>query len=315
MLLKESHSKTATVAILMGTYNGEEFLQEQLDSITSQTISDWVIHVSDDGSTDKTIETLQNYKTNLGKEKIFIRNGPHKGFVANFLSLACDEFIKAEFYAYCDQDDIWEQDKLEQAIKWLNEVPNTTPAMYCSRTRLIDSNGKCIGFSTLFKRPPSFENALVQSIAGANTIVFNQAAKDLLIKAGANVEVPSHDWWLYLVVTACGGVVKYDPYPSVRYRQHEKNLVGKNIGLIAFFKRMTMGFEGTFSRWTGQHLFALEKLKAQCSNRSLFSLEQFVKLRYSNLIYRIFHFDSAVIYRQTVLGNLLLYVAIVSGKF
>lgn len=315
MLLKESHSTTATVAILMGTYNGEEFLQEQLDSITSQTISDWVIHVSDDGSTDKTVEIIQNFKLSIGEEKIFIRNGPHKGFVANFLSIACDELIKAEFYAYCDQDDIWEQDKLEQAIKWLNEVPNKTPAMYCSRTRLIDSNGKCIGFSTLFKRPPSFENALVQSIAGANTIVFNQAAKDLLIKAGANVEVPSHDWWLYLVITACSGLVKYDAYPSVRYRQHGKNLVGKNLGFRALLKRLAMGVSGTFSTWTGQHLLALEKLHGQFSDGSLQCLKKFKLLRYSNLIYRVFHVDTALVYRQTWLGNFLLNVAIILGKF
>jgi hypothetical protein len=106
------------------------------------------------------------------------------------------------------------------------------PAVYGSRTSLIDSEGQTIGVSPLFRKPPAFANALVQNIAGGNTMVFNEPARQLLIKAGGAVDVPSHDWWLYLLATAGGGTVHYDTWCSVRYRRHERNLVGLNIGIV-----------------------------------------------------------------------------------
>jgi len=86
---------------------------------------------------------------------------PAEGFVANFLSLTCKASIEADYYAYSDQDDVWESDKLERAVRWLQTVPENIPALYCSRTRLVDAENNEIGLSPLFSKPPSFANALI----------------------------------------------------------------------------------------------------------------------------------------------------------
>lgn len=101
-----------SVAILMGTFNGEKYLAEQLDFLEAQTVTNWRLYVSDDGSTDATLDIIHRYQSKWGTDKIQYRLGPQKGFAQNFLSLACDTSIKADYYAFCDQDDVWLPEKL-----------------------------------------------------------------------------------------------------------------------------------------------------------------------------------------------------------
>ena len=91
--------------------------------------------------------------------------------------------------------------------------PPDVPALYGSRTLLVDARNQHIGYSPLFERTPNFRNALVQSIAGGNTMVFNRAARDLLRQAGENVTAVTHDWWAYMLVTGCGGACTTTPIP------------------------------------------------------------------------------------------------------
>src|SRR5690606_36468867 len=108
----------------------------------------------------------------------------------------CRTEIQADFYAYADQDDIWMPDKLSRALVFLERNLDQA-AMYCSRTELVTSCGKSVGkMSPLFPKLPTFVNALVQSLAGGNTMVINHRACELLRKAG-EVHVVSHDWWTY----------------------------------------------------------------------------------------------------------------------
>ena len=183
-------SATPLVAILLCTYNGARFLAEQLDSLEAQTHQNWVVIASDDGSSDQTLEILRQYQTKWSSGKLTIRSGSQKGFCQNFLSLACDPEIKADYYAFCDQDDVWLPGKLEAALA--NIIANQSddvPYLYCGRTKYVTENLKPCGMSPLFVFPPSFRNALVQSIAGGNTMVFNLAAKNLIEKVGI-VDVP-----------------------------------------------------------------------------------------------------------------------------
>jgi hypothetical protein len=120
-----------------------------------------------------------------------IHAGPAEGSTANFLSLTCRADIDADYFAYADQDDVWESDKLERAVNWLKTIPEGVPALYGSRTLLVDARNQHIGYSPLFEREPNFRNALVQSIAGGNTMVFNRAARDLL-RRRAKTSKPSH---------------------------------------------------------------------------------------------------------------------------
>jgi glycosyltransferase involved in cell wall biosynthesis len=196
---------TGRVAILMCTKNGAAFIDDQLKSIAKQTHENWILIVCDDGSDDGTVAKLERF-AEAHPRKVMIRSGPGNGVCANFLSLVNDPTIDADYFAFSDQDDVWHQGKLQRALAWLAAVPADVPGMYCARTELMTIDGRSSGFSPLFTRPPGFQNALVQNLAGGNTMVFNRAAKKILEQA-ATTSVVLHDWWVYQLVSAAGGMV------------------------------------------------------------------------------------------------------------
>lgn len=302
------------VAILLCTYQGEKYLAAQLDSFAAQTYPSWKLWVSDDGSTDATLDQLRAFAERHQPGQVTLQAGPRKGFVKNFMSLICEPTLHADYYALSDQDDIWHPDKLERAVKWLRDVPQGQPALYCTRTELIDGAGQPIGFSPLFTRPPAFANALMQNVAGGNTMVMNNAARDLLVEAGADIDVVAHDWWIYIVVSACGGRVHYDSEPSLRYRQHGDNLIGANAGLSARVLRIKMLFEGHLKMWTDQHIQALSPLLPKLTPANLAIYDRFISARQRSLLPRVVGIKRSGVYRQTLLGNLGLLAAALTNR-
>jgi glycosyltransferase involved in cell wall biosynthesis len=302
------------VTILLCTLNGERFLAEQLASLKSQTFKNWKLIASDDGSVDCTKSILVAFQKSCEPGKVEIIDGPRRGATANFLFQACAENLDSVYYAFCDQDDVWDADKLERAIDALEQTDSTIPALYGSRTRLIDEAGTEMGFSPLFRRKPEFRSALVQSIAGGNTMVFNQKARELIVFCGADVDVPSHDWWLYQATSACGGRVHYDTHPSVRYRQHAHNVIGANTGWTARMHRLQMLRQGRFRHWEDLNVAALTRLRPRMSaeNQRIFDL--FRRARHGPLLLRATMFAQTGVYRQTTLGNLGLVAAMVLNK-
>ena len=293
---------------------GHEYLVEQIESLFAQTHQNWMLWASDDQSKDGTRAILEEYFARFGSSKLNIKDGLGKGYVANFLSMTCNADINADYYAYSDQDDIWLPDKLERSVRWLCTIPMEVPAIYCSRTLIVDRGNRVIGLSPLFRKPPSFINALMQNIGGGNTMVFNNAARSLLMKAGQDLDIIAHDWWAYLVVTACGGRVYYDPTPTVRYRQHGKNLVGSNNSIHARLKRIKMLWVGHFKILNDKHIRALNSISTNITQDNISTLASFQSARTSSLIPRMLGFARLKPYRQTILGNLGLIVAIIFKK-
>ncbi len=306
---RPSRSSIDDVAILMCTMDGEAYLGQQLESIAAQTHTNWFLVASDDGSTDATKQILKRF-AETHQQITIIRDGPRKGVCANFLSLMIDPTITAEYFAFSDQDDIWHQDKLKRALTWLATVPNDVPAVYCGRTELMSVDGRSLGFSPLFTRPPAFRNALVQSLGGGNTMVFNCAAKKIMETAGV-VDVVLHDWWVYQLVSAAGGRIHYDPRPVLKYRQHPDNLIGSNVGWGARFVRLRMMLSGRFREWNETNISALLHLPAHLimpENRE--TLELFANGRLTtSLLKRLNYLKQSGVYRQTLLGDLGLLVA------
>lgn len=298
----------ATVAILMATKDGVAFLGDQLESIAHQTHENWVLWASDDGSSDGT-RGLLNAFARERNQTVIIKEGPQRGACANFMALAADTTIDADYFAYADQDDIWYADKLARAIDWLSMVPAEHPALYCGRTELIREDGVSYGFSPLFERAPDFRNALVQNIGGGNTMVFNRAAKRLLESVGP-VEVVAHDWWTYQIVSAVGGPVCYDPKPAIKYRQHSANLVGSNLGWQARVARARMMLSGEFGRWNEVNIAALRALPSWMIGPGPNAvIERFARARSYSLISRLYYLWRSGVYRQNLIGNLGLLAA------
>ena len=302
------------VAILLCTHNGGRFLAAQLDSLERQSHTAWRVLASDDGSHDDTLDVLKRYQIRWGAEKLDIRSGPQRGFVANFLSLACDPAVDAAYFCFCDQDDLWDAGKLARSLAWQRDQDAALPALYCGRTRLIDASGVTIGMSPLFARPVTFRNALVQSIAGGNTMMFNQAARRLLAEAGQDVDVITHDWWLYMLVTGCGGVAHYDAQPALGYRQHEQNLVGSNAGWRARYARARRLLAGRFSDMNLRNIAALGRIEPRLDIESRRVLAEFVRARQSWLIPRILGVARSGVYHHTRLGTAGLVVATLFKK-
>jgi glycosyltransferase involved in cell wall biosynthesis len=299
---------------LLCTYNGSRFLAEQLDSLERQTHQNWVVFVSDDDSIDQTPEILRQYQSKWPAGKLTIRNGPQRDFCENFLSLACDPKIRADYYAFCDQDDVWLPSKLTAAIKNITSHQTVgVPYVYSSRTIYVDEKLKKIGESPVYSFPRTFRNALVQCIAGANTMVFNADCKALLENIGI-VNHSSHDWWVYQIVTATGGIVAYDLEPQLLYRQHQTALVGGNRSIVAKIERSSLVITGQFKRLIDTNIEALCGARHLINQVNLETLDLFKKMRASRLKDRMRLMEVCGLYRQTWKGTISLLLAAVLKK-
>ena len=302
------------IAILLCTFQGGNHLEEQLKSYITQTHRNWNLQVSDDGSVDDTLAILRRYKEFLGADKVLIKEGPKQGFALNFLSLTVSPLTSADYYAYSDQDDVWEADKLERAVAWLQTIAPKVPALYCSRTRIIDHQGRSVGMSPLFREPPSFANALVQNIGGGNTMVFNETARKLITESLVGNQTVSHDWWAYIVISAFGGELYYDTYPSVRYRQHSTNLIGSNHSLYARLFRIRMLVNGRLKNWNDCNIAALQPLEHLITAENRQTLRLFAEARKKSVLKRLLMLKRSGVRRQTWISQLSLFIASILGK-
>lgn len=209
------------ISIAIATYNGENFIRQQMDSILSQTISDFEIVVCDDCSTDETINILEKYASKDPRIKIF-KNEYNLGFKKNFekaISLCHGDFI-----ALSDQDDVWEQNHIE--ILYNNIGSNDC---ICGNAALTDTSGNKIGitmrdFIPIHIMPENNEVLFSHEIYG--NIV--QGAACMIRKSMVSQILPMpdcvkyHDWWIALNACINGGC-KYIDKIILRYRRHESN--------------------------------------------------------------------------------------------
>lgn len=310
-----AHKKSPHIAILMCTFNGEQYLEEQLDSIQDQDYKNWTLYVNDDGSKDSTLDILKTYQKKWGFKKLIIRRGLQKGFCQNFLNIICDKKIAADFYFLCDQDDVWMPHKLRHTIKMLLKMSPSKPVLYCSRTTYVSSDAKYIlGHSDLFLVAPSFKNAIVQCIAGGNTMAFNKHLKDI-VQRYPKVNVVSHDWWLYIMNEFVGGQTFYDHESTILYRQHSHSLIGANTSFSAKLKRLKMFINGTYRLYNIKHLNVLNKFYFKGAKKCNIDLvKQFFILRDRPLKVRLKMINSIGIYRQGWVGQTALYIGAILNK-
>jgi len=302
------------VAVLMAVRDGEVFLAQQLASLARQGSVGVDLWISDDGSRDASVDVVRQAAETWALGRVHLLDGPRRGFAENFRSLMTRDEIDADFYAFCDQDDVWDEDKLAHAVDWLAAQTPGRPALYCSRTRIISADGETIDYSPLFSRVPSFRNALVQSIAGGNTMVMNRAARNLLMEASRRTAFVSHDWWCYLMVSGAGGSVHYCPDPRIGYRQHDDNLVGQNNTWRARMSRLGFLIRGRFQDWNDRNIAGLEACADMLTGDARQVLEHFRESRRRKLPGRLISLWRSGAYRQTVIGELGLYVACVIGR-
>lgn len=144
-------------------------------------------------------------------------------------------------------------------------------------------------------------------------MVMNKSLRNLVAEI-TDPEVVSHDWWVYLVVSGCGGKIFYDGVPYIRYRQHDHNLVGSNVTIYGKLKRVRMLWNGYFRQFNDVNIAAIEGFKHKLTDENKNIFEVFKEARKSKFIKRLFLIKKIGVYRQTLLGNLGMLVAIIFRK-
>ena len=208
--------------VLLSAHNGARFLRVQLDSLLAQGLPGVEILVRDDGSTDETPAILEEYRM---AGKLRWTAGENLGPARSFWTLLRD-CGEAEYYAFCDQDDSWDADKLETAVAALSRIPAVVPALYCGEVRITDAALRPIPGHVLRRMPADYPHALLKNIAPGCTFVFNRAARGLFASYDAErLGIDLHDWTAFQIA-ACFGQVLVDPVPHMGYRQHGGNAIG-----------------------------------------------------------------------------------------
>jgi glycosyltransferase involved in cell wall biosynthesis len=264
--------------------------------------------ISDDGSSDDTGQIALEWCREHGIETQ-LQSGPQqRDFAANFRSLILSAPDDCTHYCFCDQDDVWLPGKLAHAAAALAAAPQKA-ALYCGRTRILARNGTSDGLSPLFARPAAFRNALVQSIAGGNTMVMNAAAFEMVRRAAALAPFVSHDWFSYQIVSGGGGAIIYDQTPRILYRQHDDNLIGSNTGYIGSLRRLVMLAQGRFERWNNVNVTALKACEDLLTADARDVLLAFSEARSGTLLRRLAALRRAGVYRQSRRGQVSLWLA------
>lgn len=217
-----------TVCVLLSSYNGEQFIKEQIDSILAQQGVKVRLIVRDDGSTDSTVSILEGYSK---KGLLAYYQGANIGWKNSFfdLMLNAPEF---EYYAFSDQDDYWLPSKLENALKGLDNLVDG-PNLYVSNTLYWRGEFKR-ELRTKYPRLNK-ERCLIWSLGPGCTMVFNHKLINLIKVAPPHIETP-HDKRVQQVAALLGHIY-YDMKPYIYYRQHDNNQLGATISFMENFKR------------------------------------------------------------------------------
>ncbi len=313
--LARSEVSQEHVCILLALYNGADLLPAQLASLAAQSHRDWSLIISDDGSTDDWLEVATDFAEIAAPDRTWLIRGPGQGYTRNFLSLAKAAGPHVPFVAFCDQDDVWAEGKLAQALRKLRDIPDGVPGLYCSRTIICDHKLEAQRLSPLFRRPPAFANALVQNIGGGNTMVLNRAALDIIQDTLRHANgVVSHDWWAYQLVSGAGGTVIFDEQPTLLYRQHAGNLIGSNDTFRASARRFLKLLAGRYRTWNAANVAALNRAQHWLTAEARQTLQWFTVAREGRFFCRLSALRRSGVYRQTWRGTAALWFAALTKR-
>ncbi|MCC8081751.1 MAG: glycosyltransferase [Lachnospiraceae bacterium] len=217
------------ILVLMSVWNGEKYIEEQLDSILEQEGCRVHLLIRDDGSSDRTPAILARYQR-FHENMTVVPDRNNVGAAQSFMSLLCRSETYP-FYAFADQDDIWDRRKLISGIRMLEKEEK--PAVYASNAALMDAKGNSMG--RLLHRSGvhvNMETVLCVNQFPGCSLVFNDRLARMVRSAGFPEVMIMHDYYLTTVCALVGGSIRYDPVPRMYYRQHGDNQIGVSAGTM-----------------------------------------------------------------------------------
>lgn len=295
------------IIVIMSSYNGERFISEQIKSILAQRYIEVILVIRDDCSSDKTCEIIENIKA--VRNNVFLIKGHNIGCKCSFYAAAkysFDTFKDVDYFAFADQDDVWDSDKLSIAINNIIKEDGEKPLLYYSQPKLV--NADLIPLKNVWpnKNRNTFGEACLIQTAPGCSMVFNRKALELFLTAKPE-DMILHDSWLTKVVAGCGGKIIEDPETHFSYRQHSNNVVGAKVSIIGEIKRRIRSltternkrlntlqkFYDTYENYlTEENKYILTKIlsyKKKLSSKmySIFSKQLRTNRRFSNVGYII----------------------------
>lgn len=297
--------------MLLSTYNGERFLPQLLESLERQSHPAARITIRDDGSTDGTFQLVAEFAARRSDVRLI--RGRRLGITQSFLALLQTADRSCDYFAFCDQDDVWEPKKLQDAVETLQRHNPGKALLYCSAVEYVDSELRHLGYSTP-PREVSFANALVENVATGCTIVLNRSAQDI-VTAKLPCNPLAHDWWCYLVVSSFGKIL-YEPRPNIKYRQHQGNAIGVALKPWKQFKRRLKRFRETGSegfKFTEQARMFYEHFDTSLSPQHRSTLKCLLEVQES-FWSRISYAARMGVVRQSKLDTAILRLLIALGR-
>lgn len=213
------------VNILMSTYNGQQFLAEQIRSIQEQSYTDWTLFIRDDGSSDNTKEILKDFERQDSRIHIIDSDkSDNLGVIKSFHKLVNHD--RADFYFFSDQDDVWLPNKLELSLKVAQNYPADLPLMVYMDLKVVNQDLEIMTESMVKSQSHHANTELVQELT-ENTVtggvaMINHTLAEMWQETD---DILMHDWYLALLASAFGNLVFIDQ-PGELYRQHSDNVLG-----------------------------------------------------------------------------------------
>lgn len=302
------------VCVLMSTYNGQKYVEEQLLSILAQKLDcELSIKIRDDGSSDDTCKIIEKIQIQY-PNKIELFKEKHVGFNSSFFKLL-QNAKGFDYYAFSDQDDYWLPDKLQTAIEALEKENSDLPLMYASTSYLVDEHLKPYGLTRKQLKPITIFNSVIQDICPGHNEVFNNRFLD--VAKGQNIDVNkiyTYDSWLQNVAVFKGKLI-FDNNPHCYYRQHGKNAFGYGKHAIGqLFKSLRRAVCGEGKKYRNEVEYFVEVNKIELEKQNILQeLTSFINAKtiHAKLKYLI----RSKLYRQSKLETIAFYVAVLFGKF
>ena len=217
-------TKNSVVNVLISTYNGEKYIGEQIDSILRQSYPHIQIYVRDDGSSDSTVEILRGYEA---RGQIHVLTGENVGYGRSFGKLL-QYAEEGDYWAFCDQDDVWLRDKVKWAVEWLDEQPDDVPALFGNAYELTDETlGKSLGTQGPPRYTFNFRRSLTDCLYQGFVMTLNRPLRDLMLQADMD-KITSHDWWAVILAERFG-VHHFDTRVAARHRRLDASISGMSM--------------------------------------------------------------------------------------
>ena len=296
----------ATVQIVMAVYNGERYLAEQIESLRAQTFTDWELLVSDDCSTDASLSIIKRYREADNRIKL-VQNDQHYGRAKQHF-MALFGLADATYVMACDQDDVWDADKIEITLKEMRaHEAGEKPVLVCTDLRVVDDKMNLISpsfltYSGMDSSKRDLGYFLASCLVTGCTMMVNHYLLELLQEKANTDQIIMHDWWASLLASTFGEIVYIDR-AAISYRQHGDNSVGatrfsildslKQIDLKRRTERAAIVQAGEFYRVFGASIPSAERAQ----------IAAFLSIEQANPFLRIILMTRAGIWRRGFLRN------------